>query len=122
MRELGVETVSVTVDRPLRSSYPRLNADGSPSSGVMDIGSMTFRVDRDELTSGMSTVRSNVLSLFIANGEPSHRRLVVDLEAPRFVRAPLAASVDVSSLNQDQKRAIERVINGAHIFISVSVH
>ncbi|KAJ1927120.1 DNA replication endonuclease-helicase Dna2 [Tieghemiomyces parasiticus] len=46
----------------------------------------TYRVDRDELTTGMSAIRYNLVALFSPDGDLRRRRLLVDLEAPRFRR------------------------------------
>ncbi|BGP51084.1 DNA replication endonuclease-helicase Dna2 [Rhodotorula kratochvilovae] len=71
-----------------------------------------FRVDKDELAAGMGRIRDNLIQLFVPGGDERRRRLVVDLEPPTF-DAALAASSDrliPSSLNGDQKLALERVL------------
>ncbi len=45
-----------------------------------------FRIDKDELASGMSRIRDNVAHLFYANGGARLLDLVVDLRAPVFFK------------------------------------
>ncbi|BGP19447.1 hypothetical protein JCM10213_006267 [Rhodosporidiobolus nylandii] len=74
--------------------------------------SLVFRVDKDELAAGMGRIRDNLLQLFLAHGDHRRRRLIVDLEAPTFDGA-LAPSKDrliPSTLNDDQKGALEKVL------------
>ncbi|KAJ1954885.1 DNA replication endonuclease-helicase Dna2, partial [Dispira parvispora] len=54
--------------------------DGSP----LVIPHQSFRVDKDELTTGMGTIRYNLIALLEESGDARRRRLVVNLEAPRF--------------------------------------
>jgi hypothetical protein len=37
-----------------------------------------FRIDKDELTAGLGTVRANIFGLFTAHGDSKRRRLIVD--------------------------------------------
>jgi DNA replication ATP-dependent helicase Dna2 len=71
-----------------------------------------FRIDRDELASGMGRIRDNLAQLFFLEGGDDRRRsLVVDLEAPRFdaTLAPKAEELK-PSLNEGQRRAVEKVL------------
>ncbi|KAJ2316408.1 DNA replication endonuclease-helicase Dna2 [Coemansia sp. RSA 2704] len=70
-----------------------------PASAARDV----FRIDKDELSSGMSRVRANVLRLFVAAAPPRVRSLLVDLAAPAF--SPLAAPAEaaVQALQQTQQ-------------------
>jgi hypothetical protein len=81
-----------------------------------------WRVDREELSAGFSTMYGNLEALLYPEAERL-RRLVIDLEAPRFTLSPGAEHSQCPSssallhmerfaadLNEDQKRAIERVL------------
>ncbi|KAJ1978736.1 DNA replication endonuclease-helicase Dna2 [Dimargaris xerosporica] len=79
-------TVLTTVSEPALVS-PNASLNGSVK--LEHSHYKGFRVDKDELTAGMATVRYNLVALFTERGDHKRRRLVVDLEAPRFARAPL---------------------------------
>ena len=72
---------------------------------------VVFRIDKDEMASGMMRMRSNLAQLFFAGRDEARRRLIVDLAPPRFedARAPQPGEIP-SSLNADQRRAMERVM------------
>lgn len=72
-----------------------------------------FRIDRDELQSGMGRIRDNLAKLFYARGGDEKRRsLVVDLESPRFEKdsALQSTSKRASRLNEDQLEAVNKVL------------
>ena len=110
--------MTVTLDGPLRRSYPVLRSDGVAANTEIPLSELKFRLDKDELTSGMATVRSNILRLFHVGASEDHRRLIVDLEPPRFGRPSIAEKVteQKQALNEDQRRALDRVLNGTDIF------
>lgn len=73
---------------------------------------VVFRIDKDEMTSGMIRMRSNLAQLFIADGgDEKRRRLIVDLAKPTFedARAPKPHEYP-DNLNEDQRRAMEMVL------------
>ncbi|GAA5861587.1 hypothetical protein JCM8547_008083 [Rhodosporidiobolus lusitaniae] len=74
--------------------------------------SLVFRVDKDELAAGMGRIRDNLIQLFVAGGDARRRRLIVDLEPPSFDAALATESNRLipSSLNGDQKVALEKVL------------
>lgn len=75
-----------------------------------------YRIDKDEMASGMSLVRNNLIQLFTAEGDERRRKLVVDLEAPRSVPVmtadEAAGTTGNADLNSDQRRAVEKVLSG----------
>ncbi|ORY35636.1 putative DNA replication helicase dna2 [Naematelia encephala] len=72
---------------------------------------VVFRIDKDEMTSGIMRMRNNLAQLFFTNGDEQRRRLVVDLEAPQFEDARALRREEVpASLNEDQKSAMEKVM------------
>ncbi|GAA5950222.1 hypothetical protein JCM21900_003514 [Sporobolomyces salmonicolor] len=95
--------VIVGLDHSL-TSYPQTNGTA--------VSSLIFRIDKDELAAGMGRIRDNLIQLFVTGGDERRRRLVVDLEPPRF-DASLVSALDrliPSSLNDDQKLALEKVL------------
>lgn len=130
--------VTVLVDRELRGAPRRMahfdEASNQDFEGIMEVSPdlasgrkesinanlrqheksadhTLYRIDKDELTSGMGVVRANLVSLFAADGDEKRRRLVVDLEPPRFCHEPAGMNFD-PSLNTDQRKAVEKVLAG----------
>lgn len=78
---------------------------------------MSYRIDKDEFSNGMATVRNNLIRLMDkdAFGSQPLRRLIVENAAPTFRPGPskysLGESVSQESLNVDQRSAIEKVLS-----------
>uniref|UniRef100_V5EZ47 DNA replication ATP-dependent helicase/nuclease DNA2 n=2 Tax=Kalmanozyma brasiliensis (strain GHG001) TaxID=1365824 RepID=V5EZ47_KALBG len=93
---------------------------------------IVFRIDKDELGSGMGRVRANLAALFLTpqrGGDVKRRELVVEMRAPRFLskeQLPEAFTTSSThdslqqilvqvhaddSVNQDQKLAIDNVLS-----------
>ncbi|KAJ1653612.1 DNA replication endonuclease-helicase Dna2 [Dispira simplex] len=110
------------------------NSDRSLINGSpLVIPHQSFRVDKDELTTGMGTIRYNLIALLGETGDARRRRLVVNLEAPRFdCHVPGEASTASSALtapgspvlqlpellqdqfamlNIDQRQAVDKVLH-----------
>lgn len=79
--------------------------------------STSYRIDKDEFSNGMATVRNNLINLMDKNIFGSHalRRLIVDNAAPTFRARPseysLGNSASQASLNVDQRNAVEKVLS-----------
>lgn len=75
-----------------------------------DIENVVFRIDKDEIFYGMGVARFNILNLFLKNGDSKRRRLVVDLEPPKYAKTPI---IEVQNLdnkfNSDQLNAFDKV-------------
>jgi DNA replication ATP-dependent helicase Dna2 len=74
-----------------------------------------FRVDKDEFSNGMSSIRNNLIQIMSHEVNGKYRRLIVELETPKFKESPTAyqlGSMSHGSLNVDQKRAVEMVMSG----------
>lgn len=134
MTSVRKQRISVAVDRRLHNARTRQagfdEADNQVFSSIMDVAHrgasadeargkakeppVRYRLDKDEFSNGMATVRNNLLQL-MANEAPAAaqmRRLVVDLAAPRFKAVPTQYAIaDGESLNVDQERAIEKVMS-----------
>lgn len=75
---------------------------------------LRYRIDKDEFSNGMATVRNNLVQIMANDvfGSQAIRRLVVDLEPPSFKAAPTQyETAGHDNLNIDQKRAIEKVMS-----------
>ena len=106
--ELGPTGVVVGVDH-------EVSVDGIlKKMGVA--GEVVFRVDRDEMFSGMGRIRDNLAQMFYAEGDRRRLELVVDLRRPVFEEGVVAptltpsASSSGTGLNPNQVQAIEKVL------------
>ncbi|KAF5608779.1 DNA replication ATP-dependent helicase Dna2 [Fusarium subglutinans] len=128
------QRISVAVDRRLHNARIRQpgfdESDNQIFASIMDVAHegatqdeatgkikeapIRYRLDQDEFSNGMATVRNNLVQMMADDivGSRQIRRLTVDLEAPRFKTAPTQYIVsDRDSLNVDQHRAIEKVMS-----------
>ncbi|KAF9401051.1 Tripartite DNA replication factor [Mortierella sp. AD011] len=133
--ELALSEVTVGLDRPLLGPPIRLDGYDRESNqsyrGQVDItmpptptvrsdyyshlkkNKITFRIDKDEMTAGISRTRNNLVQLFRADvneGDAKRRRLVVDLDKPIFEPIQKFEHQD-PHLNHDQRRAVETVLS-----------
>ncbi|CRG84877.1 DNA replication ATP-dependent helicase Dna2 [Talaromyces islandicus] len=92
--------------------------DNSSNSSFVDDGDeqMVYRLDKDEFSNGMATVRNNLVCMMEKDLFQAQqlRKLVIEGQAPSF-KTP-SSSFELSSsaksgLNVDQKRAIEKVMS-----------
>lgn len=73
-----------------------------------------YRLDKDEFSNGMATVRNNLIQVMAEGpfGSREIRGLVVDLNAPRFKTQSTAYTLtDQANINVDQRRAIQKVMS-----------
>ncbi|KAF4444834.1 DNA replication ATP-dependent helicase Dna2 [Fusarium acutatum] len=128
------QRISVAVDRRLHNARIRQpgfdEKDNQIFASIMDVAHegatqdeatgkikeapIRYRLDQDEFSNGMATVRNNLVQMMADDvvGSRQIRRLIVDLEAPRFKAAPTQYIVsDRDSLNVDQHRAIDKVMS-----------
>ena len=73
-----------------------------------------YRLDKDEFSNGMATVRNNLIQVMAEGpfGSREIRSLVVDLNAPRFKTQFTAYTLkDRENINIDQRRAIQKVMS-----------
>ncbi|KAJ2850866.1 DNA replication endonuclease-helicase Dna2 [Coemansia brasiliensis] len=102
---------------PLMEIQPRGSGEQTVVHAVVpaSAGSDVFRIDKDELSSGMSRIRANVLRLFVGMSA-RHRRLIVDLDAPTFSALSVQAEARIvemqraERLNTGQATALRRVL------------
>ncbi|QCD95507.1 DNA replication ATP-dependent helicase Dna2 [Vigna unguiculata] len=95
----------------------RLRIPGS-SSTVNDLIQQVWRIDKDEAVTSFAIMRFNLVQLFLQNDRSAHlRRMIVDLEAPRFDSGSILSQdpaisyvCSEKSLNYDQRRAILKIL------------
>ncbi|KAM0426761.1 hypothetical protein ACHAPT_008077 [Fusarium lateritium] len=126
--------ISVAVDRRLHNARIRQpgfdEKDNQTFASIMEVAHegvtqdethgkikeppIRYRLDQDEFSNGMATVRNNLVQMMADDvfGSRQIRRLIVDLEAPRFKSVPTQYTIsDRDNLNVDQHRAIEKVMS-----------
>ncbi|MCJ1479468.1 Tripartite DNA replication factor [Lambiella insularis] len=129
------DRITVAVDRRLHNARLRGNDFDAETNqtftGIMEVvqddkhsSTMTpkeseepiiYRLDKDEFSNGMATVRNNLIRIMEKDlfGAHALRRLVVECVAPTFIpNAPVAFhTASQSSLNVDQRNAITKVMS-----------
>ncbi|EDO04399.1 hypothetical protein SS1G_06882 [Sclerotinia sclerotiorum 1980 UF-70] len=99
------------------ASIMEVAAEGSTpadSIGKIKEDPILYRLDKDEFSNGLATVRNNLIQIMTEGpfGSREIRGLVVDLNAPRFKPHSTQYTLkDRSSINVDQRRAIEKVMS-----------
>ncbi|KAF0892190.1 hypothetical protein E2562_014783, partial [Oryza meyeriana var. granulata] len=112
IRDLSRSHITVSLPR-------RLRLPGSNS--LLEQGDLQceiWRIDKDESISSFATMRLNLIQLFAQNAQSSHlRKLIVDLEAPRFDSGGLLSQDPALSyirslpnLNNDQQRSLHKIL------------
>ena len=128
--------ISVAVDRRLHNARVKernFNAETNQSfTGIMEVAEkgklgsiltpkqseepVVYRLDKDEFSNGMATVRNNLLRIMEKDlfGAQPLRRLIVEGVPPTFRPPPpnrgLPRTASQASLNIDQKNAIDKVM------------
>ena len=78
----------------------------------LDKDNIRFRIDKDEMSAGISRTRNNLVQLFRSDthgGDAKRRELIVDLRRPVF-ESMESATQESAHLNQDQMRTIKKVL------------
>lgn len=109
--ELSHDEIVVGINRVLT---PEVLSRGG-ASPVKDLSDAVFRIDKDELATGMTRVRDNLAQLFYAKSDRRLLSLVVDLKPPTFFELD-AHDRDVverlnDTLNESQQNAVEKVLS-----------
>ncbi|XP_010532178.1 PREDICTED: DNA replication ATP-dependent helicase/nuclease DNA2-like [Tarenaya hassleriana] len=105
--------VSVSLSKQLRLPW------SNPSAEVSDLCHEVWRIEKDEIMSSFSVMRSNLLRLFVHNGQSARlRKMIVDLEPPRFDNGSILSQDPAisyiwseKSLNNDQRQAILKILS-----------
>uniref|UniRef100_A0A2N9F1V3 DNA replication ATP-dependent helicase/nuclease n=1 Tax=Fagus sylvatica TaxID=28930 RepID=A0A2N9F1V3_FAGSY len=110
--EISRSHVSVSFSKRLR--LPRINS----SSEAQDLFGEVWRIDKDEFLTSFAVMRFNLVQLFLQSVQSTHlRKMIVDLEAPKFdsgcifSQDPAISYVwSEKNLNDDQRRAILKIL------------
>jgi DNA replication ATP-dependent helicase/nuclease Dna2 len=108
--ELEPTRVIIALDRELTSRVTTRNQSaGSLKPGTKQ--NILFRIDKDELSTGLGRIRDNLAQLFYAKGDVKRLSLIVDLDAPYFddILTPTEEELPVH-LNVNQKAAMKKVL------------
>ena len=131
--KLGRHRISVAVDRRLHNARTKQagfdDEINQTYAGVMVVGQSTedlktrrqpgeglvYRIDKDEFSNGMATVRNNLIQMMTNEYHARElRALVVENVPPRFKVSPSAYEISGPlsqlGLNSDQRAAIEKVM------------
>jgi DNA replication ATP-dependent helicase Dna2 len=133
--QISPKRITVAVDRRLHDARVRgagfdadknqtfkgimeIRDEGSSSSSKDEEGDneVLYRLDKDEFSNGMATVRNNLICMMEKNlfQALQLRKLIIEGQEPRFNPSSSAYTMSASthaSLNVDQKQAIEKVMN-----------
>lgn len=94
-------------DKFHRAGVLRHTQSLQPSHG----DAVVFRIDKDEMFYGMGVARFNILNLFVLSGDIERRRLVVDLETPRYLEEPIILlENEKQEFNPDQVSAFRKAL------------
>ncbi|TVU15982.1 hypothetical protein EJB05_39528, partial [Eragrostis curvula] len=104
----------ITVSLPCRLRLP----DSNSLSEQEDLTREIWQINKDESSSSFAIMRLNLVQLFAQNPRNSHlRKLIVDLEAPRFDSGGLLSQDpalsyirSLPSLNNDQQRSLHKIL------------
>ena len=109
---LDLTPLSITVGVTYVIDTKALLARTAHRGHKMDGDRVVFRIDKDEMTSGIMKMRANLASLFFESGAEKIRRLVVDLSTPRFDLSDRPTLDEIPpSFNADQRQAMEAVLS-----------
>ncbi|KAJ1025854.1 hypothetical protein NDA16_002480 [Ustilago loliicola] len=129
--EIGLDH---SLDAPMRRAWEKRHTDrhAEPFDSATAAERTVFRIDKDELGSGMGRIRANLAALFLTpqrGGDVKRRELVVEMRPPRFLCAAqyeeafsapgqqkpvgevIAQVQSDPSVNGDQKLAIDKVLS-----------
>jgi DNA replication ATP-dependent helicase Dna2 len=113
IRQPGFDEVDNQVFASIMEVAPE-GAKPDQSQGKIKEAPIRYRLDKDEFSNGMATVRNNLVQVMADGqfGSAEICRLVVDLVPPRFKTTPTQYTVPgKDSLNVDQKAAVEKVMS-----------
>ncbi|GAB1216875.1 hypothetical protein ATERTT37_006094 [Aspergillus terreus] len=132
--QVSPRRITVAVDRRLHNARTKAEGFNARNNqtfrGIMEISDditssnlplepeeqTVYRLDKDEFSNGMATVRNNLVSMMERDlfQAKNLRRLIIEGEAPRFKpasKSPAIPGSDGANLNVDQTRAIDKVMS-----------
>lgn len=119
--ELTPEEVTVGIDHKIDPQDIGERARTKSGGKALYDDVVEFRIDKDEMFTGMARIRHNLANLFYVNGDTRRLELVVDLRPPVFNKqydelldsphhAPALLEI-AKPLNSSQNLAMEKVLN-----------
>lgn len=126
VRELTHTYLVLTLDRELRGPPAKKSTLGHEYVAIDDPETspktqrecgILYRIDKDELTSGMGLIRWTLINLLTAPDCRRLRSLVIELSAPEYrpeseIVSTLKALKNMDRLNGDQREALHKVLTG----------
>lgn len=112
IRQPGFDEVDNQVFASIMEVAPE-GASPKQTQGKVKEPPVRYRLDQDEFSNGMATVRNNLVQMMSDDVAEARRirQLIVDLAPPRFkAEATQYTVADPENLNVDQHRAIEKVM------------
>ncbi|KAK4791943.1 hypothetical protein SAY86_022378 [Trapa natans] len=111
---IEISRLHVLVSFSKRLRLPRRNTSSDTSNLIQEV----WRIEKDEIMTPFAVMRFNLIQLFLENERSTHlRKMIVDLEAPRFDSGCLSSQDPAISyvwsekkLNDDQRRAILKIL------------
>ncbi|KAK3945578.1 hypothetical protein QBC46DRAFT_430115 [Diplogelasinospora grovesii] len=116
IRQSGFDEVNNQVFASIMQVAPE-GSTAEQSEGKIKEPPIRYRLDKDEFSNGMATVRNNLVQVMADGpfGSREIRKLVVDLQPPRFktiaTQYEMPSTKDGDGLNVDQKAAVEKVMS-----------
>ncbi|KAJ7212100.1 DNA replication factor Dna2-domain-containing protein, partial [Mycena pura] len=112
--DLNSSFVVIGVDHELSLESLTTRLSRFRPTSVSPASSPVFRVDKDELYTGMGRMRDNLAHLFYADGDTRRLELIVDLERPVFAESPAPIPPHLARhfecLNANQRDAVHKVL------------
>ena len=85
----GLWEGTTTATGPAAPDVENAPLPARPMDRSARLAAAIFRVDKDELTAGLGTVRANLMQLFTTSGDAKRRRLIVDGQGAVRDKRPL---------------------------------
>lgn len=110
--ELTAERISIGLTYPIdTSALVKRTQHRVRQRQVSGTDQLIFRIDKDEMTSGVAKMRNNLAQLFFVNGDEKRRNLIVHNYEPRFNSSTSLKPDEIpSNLNEDQVVAMNKVV------------
>ncbi|WVQ81912.1 hypothetical protein IAT38_004039 [Cryptococcus sp. DSM 104549] len=107
---IGV-TYVIDVDALLKRTARSHRVLKQGEGGADGEGKVVFRIDKDEMASGMMRMRNNLAQLFYPEGDTLRRGLIVDLDPPAFEPSWRPDPEEIPGhMNPDQAQAMVKVL------------
>ena len=119
--ELTPEEITIGVDHKIDPQDIAERARAKSKGKALYDDVVEFRIDKDELFTGLARIRYNLANLFFVHGDTRRLELVVDLRPPVFSKhydelldssqcGPVLLDI-ANALNSSQKLAMKKVLN-----------